>query len=325
MAYRGCDLILSCHEAETDHAKWLETRNAGIGGSDASVIMGLNPYKSPYQLWLEKTGQAEAPDLSHVQAVYWGSKNEANVADWFQETTGKKARKLGTLRSRAYPFMLANVDRAVMGEEAGLEIKTAGVSQAKKWKGDEIPDAYYCQCLHYLAVTGADRWYIAVLIGGNDAIYKVVERNDDDIKAIIEAEADFWHLVETNTPPPVDGSASCAAALSAQYKGGDPNLTILLPSDADGVIKSLESDKAIMESLKKQITEKENRLKVILGNAEEGSTDHYRVLWKSQAVRSSVPLAKIKKNAPDIYRLLEDKGYITMGKPTRRFSIKAND
>lgn len=232
MAYRGCDLILSCHEAETDHEKWLETRNAGIGGSDASVIMGLNPYKSPYQLWLEKTGQAEAPDLSHVQAVYWGSKNEANVADWFQETTGKKARKLGTLRSRAYPFMLANVDRAVMGEEAGLEIKTAGVSQAKKWKGDEIPDAYYCQCLHYLAVTGADRWYIAVLIGGNDAIYKVVERNDDDIKAIIEAEADFWHLVETNTPPPVDGSASCAAPPAARRLSPPSTRaeTLILPS-----------------------------------------------------------------------------------------------
>lgn len=324
MAYTNCDLILSVKDAE-DHEKWLKARDLGIGGSDASVIMGLNPYKSPYQLWLEKTGQAEAPDLSHVQAVYWGSKNEANVADWFQETTGKKARKLGTLRSRAYPFMLANVDRAVIGENAGLEIKTAGVSQSKKWRGDEIPDAYYCQCLHYLAVTGADRWYIAVLIGGNDAIYKVVERNEDDIKAIIEAEADFWHLVETKTPPPVDGSASCAAALSAQYKGGDPNLTILLPSDADGVIESLESDKAIMDALKKQITEKENRLKALLGNAEEGSTDHYRVLWKTQAGRASVPLAKIKKQAPDIFHMLEDKGYITTGKPTRRFSIKAND
>lgn len=161
MVYRGCDLILSCHEAETDHAKWLETRNAGIGGSDASVIMGLNPYKSPYQLWLEKTGQAEAPDLSGNQYIYWGHKNEGNIADWFMEDTGKKVRKLGTLRSRAHPFMLANVDRAVMGEEAGLEIKTAGVNQAKKWKGDEIPDSYYCQCLHYLTVTGADRWYIA--------------------------------------------------------------------------------------------------------------------------------------------------------------------
>lgn len=323
MAYRGCDLILSCHEAEKDHAKWLETRNAGIGGSDASVIMGLNPYKSPYQLWLEKTGQAEAPDLSHVQAVYWGSKNEANVADWFQETTGKKARKLGTLRSRAYPFMLANVDRAVMGEEAGLEIKTAGVSQAKKWKGDEIPDAYYCQCLHYLAVTGADRWYIAVLIGGNEALYKTVERNEYDILSLIRAEEDFWHLVKTKTPPPVDGSPSCAAALSERYNGGAPS--ILLPSDSDEIIESLENDRAIMDALKNQITEKENRLKALLGNAEEGSTDHYRVIWKTQAGRSSVPLAKIKKQAPDIYKLLEDKGYITMGKPSRRFSIKAND
>lgn len=324
MAYTNCDLILSVKDAE-DHEKWLKTRGLGIGGSDAAVIMGLNSYKSPYQLWMEKTGQAEAPDLSGNQRIYWGVKNEPNVADWFMEDTGKKVKRLGTLQSREYPFMLANVDRTIIGENAGLEIKTAGVSQAKKWKGDEIPDAYYCQCLHYLAVTGADRWYIAVLIGGNEALYKVVERNEDDIKALIEAEADFWHLVETKTPPPVDGSASCAAALSAQYKGGDSNITILLPSDADGVIKSLESDKAIMESLKKQITEKENRLKVILGNAEEGSTDHYRVLWKSQAGRSSVPLAKIKKNAPDIYRLLEDKGYITMGKPTRRFSIKAND
>lgn len=323
MAYRGCDLILSCHEAETDHAKWLATRNAGIGGSDASVIMGLNPYKSPYQLWLEKTGQAEAPDLSHVQAVYWGSKNESNIADWFMEDTGKKVRKLGTLRSRAHPFMMANVDRAVMGEEAGLEIKTAGVNQAKKWKGDEIPDAYYCQCLHYLAVTGADRWYIAVLIGGNEALYKVVERNEDDIKALIEAEADFWHLVETKTPPPVDGSPSCAAALSERFKGGGPG--IMLPSKVDEVIESLENDKQIMGALKKQITEKENSLKEMLGDAEEGTTDHYRVLWKTQAGRSSVPLAKIKKQAPDIYHLLEDKGYITVGKPSRRFSIKAND
>lgn len=323
MAYTNCDLILSCHEAETDHQKWLQTRNAGIGGSDASVIVGLNPYKSPYQLWLEKTGQAEAPDLSGNQRIYWGVKNEPNVADWFMETTGKKVRKLGTLRSRAHPFMLANVDRAVMGEEAGLEIKTAGVSQAKKWKGDEIPDAYYCQCLHYLAVTGAARWYIAVLIGGNEALYKTVERNEEDIKALIQAEADFWHLVETNTPPPVDGSASCSAALSERFKGGGPS--ILLPGRVDSMIESLNDDKKIMEALKRQITEKENAIKELLGDAEEGTTDHYRVLWKTQSGRESVPLAKIKKSAPDIYQLLHDKGFISVGKPTRRFSIKEND
>lgn len=323
MVYRGCDLILSCHEAETDHAKWLETRNAGIGGSDASVIMGLNPYKSPYQLWLEKTGQAEAPDLSGNQYIYWGHKNEGNIADWFMEDTGKKVRKLGTLRSRAHPFMLANVDRAVMGEEAGLEIKTAGVNQAKKWKGDEIPDSYYCQCLHYLMVTGADRWYIAVLIGGNEAIRKTVERNDEDIKALIEAERDFWDHVVTRTPPPVDGSASCAAALSERFKGGGES--IILPSRTDTMIESLQNDKSIMDALKKQIAQKENAIKELMGDAEEGATDHYRVLWKTQSGRESAPLAKIKKSAPDIYRLLHDKGFISVGKPTRRFSIKEND
>lgn len=323
MVYRGCDLILSCHEAETDHAKWLETRNAGIGGSDASVIMGLNPYKSPYQLWLEKTGQAEAPDLSGNQYIYWGHKNEGNIADWFMEDTGKKVRKLGTLRSRAHPFMLANVDRAVMGEEAGLEIKTAGVNQAKKWKGDEIPDSYYCQCLHYLTVTGADRWYIAVLIGGNEAIRKTVERNDSDIKALIEAERDFWDHVVTRTPPPVDGSASCAAALSERFKGGGES--IILPSRTDTMIESLQNDKSIMDALKKQIAQKENAIKELMGDAEEGATDHYRVLWKTQSGRESAPLAKIKKSAPDIYRLLHDKGFISVGKPTRRFSIKEND
>lgn len=323
MVYRGCDLILSCHEAETDHAKWLETRNAGIGGSDASVIMGLNPYKNPYQLWLEKTGQAEAPDLSGNQYIYWGHKNEGNIADWFMEDTGKKVRKLGTLRSRAHPFMLANVDRAVMGEEAGLEIKTAGVNQAKKWKGDEIPDSYYCQCLHYLTVTGADRWYIAVLIGGNEAIRKTVERNDEDIKALIEAERDFWDHVVTRTPPPVDGSASCAAALSERFKGGGES--IILPSRTDTMIESLQNDKSIMDALKKQIAQKENAIKELMGDAEEGATDHYRVLWKTQSGRESAPLAKIKKSAPDIYRLLHDKGFISVGKPTRRFSIKEND
>lgn len=324
MAYTNCDLILSVKDAE-DHEKWLEARAIGIGGSDAAVIMWMNQYKSPYQLWLEKTGQVEPPDLSGNQYVYWGTKNEANIADWFQEETGKKVKRLGTLRSKEYPFMLANVDRTVVGENAGLEIKTAGVRQYRKWKDDEIPDAYYCQCLHYMAVTGADYWYIAVLLGGNEAKWKRIERNEEDIQHLIMAETDFWKLVETRTPPPVDGSDSCAAALSAQYKGGDPNYSIILPPDIDGVIASLEDDKAIMDALKKQITEKENRLKALLGNAEEGTTDHYRVLWKTQAGRSSVPLAKIKKQTPDIYQLLEEKGCITIGKPSRRFSIKAND
>lgn len=320
MAYRNCDLILSVREAEKDHDKWLKTRDMGIGGSDAAIILGYSSYKSPYQLWMEKTGQAVPPDLSGNQYIYWGHKNEPNIADWFQEETGKKVRKLGTLQNRSFPFMLANVDREVVGENAGLEIKTAGVSQYKKWQGDEIPDAYYCQCLHYMAVTGADRWYIAVLIGGNDPTYKVVERNEQDIQALISAEREFWGLVQTHTAPPIDGSVSCAQALADRYHGEDRS--IVLPDDAAQIIDDLRGDKEILEQLKAQITLRENQLKDMLGEAEVGTVGDYRVTWKTTNPRETCSLSKLKKAAPDIYQTLRDKGFISIGKASRRFAIK---
>lgn len=319
MTYTDCDLILSV-KAASDHEKWLKTRDLGIGGSDAAVIMGLNSYKSPYQLWMEKTGQVEPPDLSDNQYVYWGTKNEANIADWFQEETGKKVKRLGTLQSREYPFMLANVDRTVIGENAGLEIKTAGVSQYRKWKDDEIPDAYYCQCLHYMAVTGADYWYIAVLLGGNEAKWKRIERNEEDIKTLIEAEKEFWNLVQTKTAPPVDGSLSCSQALADRYHGEDK--TIVLPDDAAQIIDNLRGDKEILEQLKAQITLRENQLKDMLGEAEIGTVGDYRVTWKTTNPRETCSLSKLKKAAPDIYQTLRDKGFISIGKASRRFAIK---
>lgn len=320
MAYTNCDLILSVKDAE-DHEKWLATRNLGIGGSDAAVIMGMNPYKSLYQLWLEKTGQAEPEDLSDNQFVYWGTKNEANIAEWFTETTGKKVQRLGTLRSKKHPFMLANVDRTVIGENAGLEIKTAGVSQYSKWKDDEIPDAYYCQCCHYMAVTGADYWYIAVLLGGNEARWKRIERNEEDIKALIKAEMDFWYMVQTRTAPPVDGSLSCSQALASRYAESHEE-EIMLPEEADTLIARINGDTEIMEKLKEQISLNQNRLKEMLGDAEAGRVGSFKVTWKSMAGRESLPLSKLKKANPSLYKYLRDKGYISIGKPTRRFGIK---
>lgn len=299
MAYTNCDLILSVKDAE-DHEKWLKTRDLGIGGSDAAVIMGLNSYKSPYQLWMEKTGQVEPPDLSDNQYVYWGTKNEANIADWFQEETGKKVKRLGTLQSREYPFMLANVDRTVIGENAGLEIKTAGVSQYSKWKDDEIPDAYYCQCLHYMAVTGADYWYIAVLLGGNEARWKRIERNEEDIKTLIAAEKEFWNLMQTKTAPPVDGSLSCSQALASRYADSRDE-EIMLPEEADTLIARINGDNEIMGKLKEQISLNQNRLKEMLGDAEAGRVGSFKVTWKTTNGRETCQLSKLKKAAPEFY------------------------
>lgn len=283
--FKNCRLILSVKDAE-DHEKWLKTRDLGIGGSDAAVIMGLNPYKSSYKLWMEKTGQAEPEDLTGIMSVYWGTKNEPAIADWFQEETGKKVQRLGTLQNMEYPFMLANVDRTVVGENAGLEIKTAGVQQAKLWKDDEIPDSYYCQCLHYMAVTGADYWYIAVLLGGNDSKWKRIERNEEDIKTLIQAEKEFWDLVTTKTAPPVDGSLSCAHALASRYANSRDE-EIMLPTEAAELIARINGDTEIMTQLKNQIELSQNRLKEMLGEVESGRIGAHRVTWRTMPGRET--------------------------------------
>lgn len=323
MAYRNCDLILSVREAEKNHDKWLKTRDMGIGGSDAAVIMGLNPYKSPYQLWMEKTGQAAPPDLSGNRFVYWGTKNEPNVAEWFQEETGKKVRKLGTLQNRTYPFMLANVDRQICGENAGLEIKTADVRHYKEWKDDEIPDAYYCQCLHYMAVTGSDYWYIAVLIGGNDPMWKRIDRNEDDVQTLISNEREFWSLVQTHTAPPIeiDSSKACSESLFQRYPG-ESGTEIDLPDDASDLIEAVLSGKQEIKDLKSKIAGYENELKAMLGDNEMGFCGDYKVTWKPTSARESISLAKLKKADAGLYDELKNKGFITISQPDRRFGIK---
>lgn len=135
---QSCELIL---RADAPREEWLAVRNTGIGGSDAGVILGLNKWKSPITLWAEKTGRAEPEDLSGNEAVYWGTKQEPLVAERFYEETGKKVKRRGTLRSRPYPWMLANVDRWVVGEKAGLEIKTTNAFPRPPGTGTRSPTA----------------------------------------------------------------------------------------------------------------------------------------------------------------------------------------
>ena len=146
-------LIMTVAEM-ADEKKWLDARREGIGGSDASVIVGLNRWKSPFQLWLEKTGKAEPEDLSGNEYVYWGKVLEEAVANRFCELTGKKVQRRGLLQMDDYPYIRASVDRMVVGENAGLECKTCNGFAAKEWEDDEVPTAYYVQCQHYMMVTG---------------------------------------------------------------------------------------------------------------------------------------------------------------------------
>ena len=314
----NAEVILTVEEMQ-DKNLWLEVRNTGIGGSDAAVIVGMNKWKSPLTLWLEKTGQKEPDDLSDNERVYWGVKNEANIADWFTEKTGKKVIRKGLMRSKDYPWMLATVDRMVVGEEAGLEIKTAGVDQAKKWLEDEIPDMYYLQCQWYMAVTGLAKWYIAVLIGGNEAKFKVVERNEDQIKELIKAGQDFWEKVQKKIMPAVDGSKDCGSSLGLIY-GQSNGEAINLPLQAAEIIKKYDEIKASIADLEKIKITQENLLKEILGENEIGTLqleDSVRkVTWKTQKGKKTTDYDKLKKDFINAYTAC-----VKVGKPFRKFNL----
>ena len=307
-------LIMTVEQMQ-DKAAWLAARGKGIGGSDASVIVGLNSWKSPFQLWMEKTGQAQPEDLSDNERVYWGSVLEETVAKEFTIRTGKKVVRRGLLQHDDIPYLLASVDRLVVGEDAGLECKTANGFAAKAWDGDNVPDAYYVQCMHYMLVTGAERWYIAALIGGNHFVHKCIERNEDDIKALLEAEAEFWRKVEAKEMPDVDGSESCTQALAEKFTGGGPAIT--LPSEADKIFTALDSLKESAKSIKSQIDEQENKLRVMLGDAEIGTTAEGRkVTWKTQAGRTTIDSKKLKAERPDVWEQ-----YSKVGNPMRVLRI----
>ncbi len=184
-----------------DKLEWLKERQCGIGGSDVGAIAGVNKYKTQFEVYIEKTDPiTEVKEQS--ESAYFGDIFEDVVAKEFEKRTGLKVRRdRKHYKHKEYPFMVANIDRKIVGQNAILECKTANQYLLKEWEDEEIPASYLLQVQHYLAVTGADRGYIAVLVGGQKFIWKEVPRDEELIEMIIQLEKDFWSLVESKTPP----------------------------------------------------------------------------------------------------------------------------
>lgn len=283
-----------------DRTKWLQLRKSGIGGSDASAILGFNGYKSAFQLYVEKT--SDLVEESDSEAAYWGNILEDIVAKEFAKQTGKKIRKLNRmLRHPKYHFMTANLDRDVVGEKAFLECKTASEYLKDSWRGDNVPAAYLCQVQHYLAVTGYEKAYIAVLIGGNKFVWKEIQRDDEFIELMIEREKDFWekHVLK-NVAPPIDGSDATSDLLKKMYPEDDGS-AITLDEQMNAVIEAIESLKAEEKQLKTQREHYENQLKMTLADAKEGHSNRFKVTYKT--IKSNrIDSKRLKAEQPDIYK-----------------------
>lgn len=278
------------------HGEWLALRSTYIGGSDAAAVVGLNPFSSPYALWAEKTGQI--PGFAGNLATEVGTYLEEFVAQKFAAETGKKIRKCKqSFFNTDYPFAIANIDREIVGEDAGLEIKTTSELNMKKFKGGEYPANYYCQCVHYMAMTGKKRWYLAVLIGNRDFRWFTIERDEAEIAALMEAEADFWELVKTRTPPAADSSRATTETIETFYpESRDETVDLTLESAA--LAQYIALGKQIAE-LKAMQDEAANKIKSFMGDAGGGECDGFRVSWKS-STRRTFDSKRFAQDNPDI-------------------------
>lgn len=261
--------------------QWLEFRKGGIGSSDAAAAVGLNPYKSQLELWLEKTGRAAGSEDSPgmESPMYWGTLLEPYVAQAYQQKTNRRVRKVNAvLQHPTFPFMLANIDREIVGspEVQILECKTAGEFGSWLWR-DGVPEYVQLQVQHQLAVTGKAAADVAVLLCGQQLEIHRIERDEDVIARLIVLEARFWEHVETDTPPPADGSASADKALRQLYPGGGDTLDFSEDQRLSGAFAELVT-------LRRELETKEGQAELLKQTLQQAMGDAARAVFASGEV-----------------------------------------
>lgn len=297
-----------------DRKTWLMYRKRGIGGSDAGAVCGLNPYRTAMQVYEDKmTDLIEEIDN---EAMRQGREFEDYVARRFMEATGKKVRRSNFMYyDEEHPFMLADVDRMIVGENAGLECKTASPYLADQWKDGRIPISYQIQCHHYISVCNADAWYIAVVIYGREFRYYRIERDEEAILDLRQIEKNFWenHVLKRRLPRP-DGSELADKVISGYFRQSMKETKPLTGFD-----EKLDRRQELEVLLEEMTTEKkqiEQELKLYLGEAEAAENANYRVSWKSVSSQR-IDEKRLKEERPEVYEQYRK----TLN--FRRFTVKA--
>lgn len=290
---------------DLSRSEWLEVRKSGIGGSDAAAAIGLNPYMSQLELWLIKTGRDTTlprPDADDTtEPVYWGTLLEPIVAASYTKQTGNRVRRINAvLRHPSIPFMLANIDREVIGVPGVqiLECKTAGEFGARLWR-EGVPEYVLVQVQHQLAVTGKKAADVAVLICGQKLEVHRIERDDELIARLIPLEAAFWRYVETDTPPPADGSESADRALRCLYPGSGGTVDFTDDRRLSSVFADLVAVRADIEQRETQEALLKQTIQQAMGEADRAMFETGSVSFRRSRDGASVDLKRLLADHPD--------------------------
>ena len=262
------------------HEDWLAMRKAGIGGSDAATACGLSRWKSPFQLWSEKTDRIIPTKAG--EAAYWGSVMEPILRAEFTKRTNLEVHECPFfLRNKEHKYMLANIDGYVKNEDGSfsvLEIKTANAYAVQDWQ-DGLPIEYFAQIMHYMVVTGMNSAYVAVLLGGNEFRIQKYDRDEDMIQHIIQMEEHFWYDYILKDIAP-EATAKDNEILCQLYPKSETK-AIEMPTKAREVLADYEQANRDLALAKEKKEEAEAKLKRMLADAEVGIIDSYKISWKN--------------------------------------------
>jgi predicted phage-related endonuclease len=263
-----------------DRLDWLRTRKIGLGSADAAPSLGLSKagWGGPLSTWADKISDEVSDDETERQK--WGRRLEEPVGLGIAEDIGLPVRRFPyMLQSIEWPFMTANLD--FIAPRSNVEVKLVDRFMAYEWDDGAVPMHYTIQGQHANAVTGQDGTHFLALIGGNTARAIYVARNDALIESLVEAERQFWKLVEDQTPPDVDGLPSTTEALKRLYVDPEAGAEVELPGEAVELIAQRATVKAAMAEQKLALDEIENQLRLWLGRAEIGTVNGTTVVtWK---------------------------------------------
>ena len=304
--------------------EWLTVRRQGIGSSDAAAAVGLNPYKSQLQLWMEKTGRDGAlpvVDPNDDQSpMYWGTLLEPIVAAHYTRRSGHRVRRVNAvLQHPEHSWMLANIDREVVGasDVQILECKTAGIHGARLWR-DGVPEYVQLQVMHQLAVTGKQAADVAVLLGGQELQVFRIERDDTLIAQLIALEQQFWGYVERDQQPPADGSASAELALRCLYPR-DSGTTLDFSTDLEmsGVFSDLLAVREVITTQTALESQLKQRIQQRMGEATRAVFEIGEVSWKRSKDGTSLDTTQLLKEHPEMAQI-----YAVTKPGSRRFLVQ---
>lgn len=289
--------------------EWHELRRQGLGGSDAPIVAGLSRWRSPYDLWCEKTAEGPLPDEPARDYLAWGHFMEEPIAAWFNhQAKPLTAQRLPVvLRSRAHPFMQANLDFVVV-DEAGavlgpLEVKNRRYADGWETADDgtvNVPLDVLAQGMHYLGVGGWDRCWFAASLSGAPPVIAEVERTAALLDDLVALEAAFMDQVTRRIAPDVDGTDSTRKALARRWQVIEakavelrPEPTTFLLAERKRLLEEVAERKAVVDEI-------ENELCSMLATAEVGTLEgEVAVTWK-QVTRRSLDTAGLKAAHPAI-------------------------